>query len=142
MAQTRDDKSNELLIVLAKLSVLAIGATMSIVVMLRVVDHFRPRVGDIISFYPRKAVPPDNETSLDVTQAGAPPARSCVLNVRSMRMSGGSLIIEAEHAQPGFRYRVHWAGGSTSDALTNCGTSAELMLSQEEIGILKMAASR
>jgi hypothetical protein len=57
-----------------------------------------------------------------------------------MRMSGGSLIIEAVGADSRFAYRVHWAGGPTSDARTSCGTSAEVMLSPEEIGVLKMAA--
>jgi hypothetical protein len=140
MAQIKHDKSSDLFIALARLSVVAIIATMSIVVMLRVVDHFRPQVGDIISFYPIKAAPPDTETKLEVTPAGTSPARPCLLDVRAMRMSGGSLIIEAVGADSRFAYRVHWAGGPTSDARTSCGTSAEVMLSPEEIGVLKMAA--
>ncbi len=140
MAQTRDDKSSDLFIVLAKLCVLAIFATMSVVVVIRVVDHYRPRVGDIISFYPIKPVPPDTETRLDVAPAGTSMARPCILDVRSMRMSGGSLIIEAIRADSQFPYRVHWSGGPTSDVRTSCGTSAEVMLSPEEFAALKMAA--
>jgi hypothetical protein len=140
MAQIRDDKSSDLLIALARLCVLAIIAMMSVVVMLRVVDHFRPRVGDMISFYPIKPSPPDTETKLEVSPAESSSATPCTLDVRAMRMSGGSLIIEAMRADSRFPYRVHWAGGPTSDAQTSCGTSVEVMLSPEEIGVLKMAA--
>jgi hypothetical protein len=141
MAQTNDDNSSDFSIALAKLSLLVIVAAMTLVGMLRLVDHFRPRVGDIITFDPGKIASSDMETRIDVMRDGIPSAIACLLDVRVMRMSGGSFIIEATRSDQRFAYRVHWAGGPTGDGLTNCGVSADLYLSQEELGVLKGAAS-
>ncbi len=123
------------------LSLLAIIGAFSVVCMLRVVEHFRPRVGDIISFYPTKAISPETAAKIDVMPADSPSAKPCQLDVHAMRISGGSLIIEAVGTDSGFAFRVHWAGGPTSDARTNCGVSADLLLSQAEISALKLATS-
>jgi hypothetical protein len=36
--------------------------------------------------------------------------------------------------------RVHWAGARTADDATSCGSSAELLLNQDDIEVLAMAA--
>jgi hypothetical protein len=142
MTKTNDGRSGELTVVLAKSGALAIVLALSIAAMPWLMDHFRPRVGDIISFYPKEAVPPDTTVRFEVSVAGMPPNGQCLLDPRMMRVSGGSLIVEAAIVDSKFGYRVHWAGGPTSDARSNCGTSAELWLSQQEFGTLKMAASQ
>lgn len=140
MAQTNDHKSHDLLHALATLSVLATIITMSVVSMLRIVDHFRPRVGDILAFDSAKKVSPDSEPRITALATGSP-SGSCVLDVAIMRKSDGSLIIEATRPGPIYIYRVHWAGGPTSDALTSCGVAANLLLSEVQITSLKMAAT-
>ena len=154
MAQTTGDKSNDRYRALASLSVLAMIAAMLTVVISRLADHLRPRVGDIIAFDSRKVISPDivilpdasdspgTESAIEVTPAGIPSTGTCLLNPRTMRRSGGSLIIEVATTGSKFPYRVHWAGGPTSDARTSCGISADLLLSPSEIGALKMAASQ
>jgi hypothetical protein len=141
MARTKDDKASDLSIATAKLTILAIIGAAAVCCMSRVVDHFRPRIGDIISFYPSKVTSAETATRIEVVPAGLPSAKPCLLDVHTMRISGGSLIIEAVGTGSKFVYRAHWAGGPTSDGQTSCGASAELLLSHEEFSALKMATT-
>jgi hypothetical protein len=138
MAQTNDHKSNDPFVTLATLSVVAMIAATSVLGMLRLVDHFRPRVGDIIAFDASKQVSSDPEPRIAVS---LPSATTCILDVHTMRKSNGSLIIEARGSDPTVRYHVHWAGGPTSAPDTNCGASANLSLSEVQFTSLKLAAS-
>jgi len=142
MAQSNDHKSRDLSTALAALGVIATIATMSVISMLRIVDHFRPKVGDIITFDPAKKASPDSDPRITVTAAGSPSTAWCILDASTMRKSDGSLIIEATRPGPIFIYRVHWAGGPTSDAQTSCGASVNLLLSEVQITSLKLAATR
>jgi hypothetical protein len=138
MAQTNDHKSRDMSITLASLGLVAAIAAISVVSMLRMVEHFKPRVGDIIAFDASKKVSPESEPRITI---GTPPIASCILDVRTMRKSNGSLIVEATGPDPALNYHVHWAGGPTSDAETSCGASASLSLSEVQITSLKIAAS-
>ena len=138
MAQTNDHKSHDLFVTLATLGVVATITATSFLGMLRLVDHFRPHVGDIIAFNASKKVSPDSEPRIAVI---LPSAASCILDVRTMRKSNGSLIIEATGSDPTVSYHVHWAGGPTSATETSCGVSANLSLSEVQITSLKIAAS-
>ncbi len=57
-----------------------------------------------------------------------------------MHAGGGSVVIEARQPQTSRGYRVHWAGAHGGDDPAGCGTSADLLLNQEDIEILAMAA--
>ena len=142
MAHTNDHKSQDIFSTISTLGLLFAVAATSVVGMLRIVEHLRPRVGDIISFDPAKIVSREMGPWIEAMPVGTPDAASCILDVRRMPMSNGSLMIEATRPGKIFIYRVHWAGGPTSDAQTSCGVSANLLLSEVQITTLKMAASR
>ena len=57
-----------------------------------------------------------------------------------MHANGGSVVIEAREPRASFGYRVHWAGARSSDDGTDCGASADLLMNQEDIEVLAMAA--
>jgi hypothetical protein len=78
--------------------------------------------------------------SITVDRVDATPRRTCILDVRMMQRSGGSLIIEAVQFKPDRRFRLHWAGGRTSDGQEDCGASVDLSLSSIQIGALVFAA--
>ncbi len=138
MAQTNDHKSHDPFVTMATLGIVATIAATSVLGMLRLVDHFRPRVGDIIAFDASKQVSSDPEPRIAVILPSAAP---CILDVRTMRNSNGSVIIEATGSDPTVRYHVHWAGGPTSAPETSCGVSATLSLSEVQFTSLKLAAS-
>jgi hypothetical protein len=142
MAHTNDNKSHDLFSTISTLGLLFAIAATSVVGMLRMVEHLRPGVGDIISFDPMKVVARDSEPRIEVKPDSTLEMGSCILDVYRMRTSNGSLLIEATRPGKIFIYRVHWAGGPTSDAPTSCGNSANLLLSEVQITTLKMAASR
>jgi hypothetical protein len=141
MAHTNDHKSHDLFTKISILSLVVTIAAMSILGMLRIVEQLRPGVGDAISFRPTQIVSHGMEPRIEVKSADKSGVASCVLDVRRMQQSTGSLIIEARRPDPILTYRVHWAGGPTSGARTNCGASAELLLSQVQFTTLKMAAT-
>jgi hypothetical protein len=140
MARTNDDKSFQLVTTAIYLGVVAIVAMVSVVGMAKIAEHFRPRVGDVIGFERTKPRSPDVEPTIEVVPAGGSPAGPCILDARVMRSSGGSFVIEAAHFHPDILYRVHWAGGSTSEAPMDCGGSVDLWLAPADIAGLKMAA--
>lgn len=142
MAHTNNHKSRDVFSKISVLSLLATVGAMSIVGMLRIVDHMRPGVGDIILFDPANIASQDMEPRLEVRPVDTSHVASCTLDVQRMQQSSGSLLIEATRPDPIFIYRVHWAGGPTSDARTSCGTSVNLLLSEVQFTTLKMAAAR
>ena len=138
MTPTNHDKPPDLYLALANLGVVVIIMAMAIVGMLRLVDHFLPSVGDIVAFDHTKRASPGSEARITVRPAGAASAAACVLDVRTMWQGGGSLVIEAMRFRPSISYRVHWAGGPTSEGPTNCGSVAELLLDQSDLVTLKL----
>ena len=108
---------------------------------LRLADALRPQTGDIIAFVPAHDEITDTQATIIATRAGQSPPASCVLDPRIMHQSGGSLIIEAVGLAGHRAYRVHWAGVRTSASGTDCGRSADLLLSPEDVAVLLFAAS-
>jgi len=56
-----------------------------------------------------------------------------MLNPGTMAKSRGSVVVEARRLSRPPVYRVHWAGGPTSRGATDCGTSADLVLSRSDL---------
>jgi hypothetical protein len=52
-----------------------------------------------------------------------------------MAADGGSLVVE-ERSNDHRMYRVHWAGQRTTDGPSDCGSSADLMLSRPNLQLL------
>jgi hypothetical protein len=120
--------------------VLALAGTIGTIGLLREVSEFGPKVGDIVSFDPLDTLSHDMRAKIDATRVGDRAGAACVLDVGAMHAGGGSVVIEAALPQTGSGFRVHWAGARSSNDPADCGASADLLLSQEDIETLAMAA--
>ena len=96
-----------------------------------------PQVGDMVTFEPGRHIPHDTLPQVTAGRNGQP---DCVLDLGVIRRFGGSLVIETRTPRPDRAYRVHWAGLRSSDGTGNCGGSAELMLSDDKLEELAIAA--
>jgi len=118
----------------------ALAGMVGTVGLINQVGELGPKVGDIVTFDPLRAMSRDMRAQLPAIAAEGGPGVACVLDVRTMHTSGGSLIIEAREPRASFGYRVHWAGERSSSGGTDCGSSADLFVNPEDIDILAMAA--
>jgi hypothetical protein len=75
-------------------------------------------------------------TAIPVDQVGHP----CDLDVQAMHEGGGSLIIESRQPALNNSIRIHWAGNHTATDGGNCGSSADLVIDQDDVEILALAA--
>lgn len=142
MTPRHDDNADDLYVAVAGMGLVGVIATVTIVCMLHLVDALGPRIGDMISFDPTSKIGLETDTRIAVTPAGNRPGVSCVLDVRVMLASGGSVVIEAAQPKPDRGFRVHWAGARTSNGPTDCGPSAELVLSHADMVTLRLAVAR
>jgi hypothetical protein len=126
--------------VILAMVVIALAGMVGTIGLLREVGEVGPRVGDIVSFDPLEAFSRDMRARVAATPADGQPGITCVLDVRAMHAAGGSVVIEARQPQTQAGYRVHWAGVRSSDDPADCGASADLLLNQEDIEVLAMAA--
>jgi hypothetical protein len=138
--QANGDNSSGISSVILGVVVLGLAGTAGTIGLLRQVGEFGPKVGDIVSFDPREALSRDMQPKITATRASDHPGGTCVLDVTVMHAGGGSVVIEARQPQTSSGYRVHWAGAHSSDDPANCGASADLLLNQEDIEILALAA--
>ena len=138
--RANESKSSGLGSVLLGMAALALAGMVGTIGLLQHVGDLGPKVGDIISFDSQASFPRDMTARIDVTKAGVAHGAGCVLDVTTMHAAGGSLVIEARqpHGQPD--YRVHWAGRHSSNDAADCGSSADLLLNQDNIQILALAA--
>jgi hypothetical protein len=109
--------------------------------------EFGPHVGDMVAFDPPAA---QTGTLGDNPAEGMPtsltsrvtPAKAtgglCSLDLTVIRQGGGSLIVEARRPGDAFPYQAHWAGLREGD--TDCGRSADLLLSDSDMSLLAIAA--
>jgi hypothetical protein len=104
---------------------------------LRQVADSGPQVGDLVAFDPAHRAPFSSAARLT---ANRPRQTSCVLDVATMQRSGGSLVVERRGIAPDRLYRAHWSGPRTSEDVDDCGTQADLVLSQNDIDTLATAA--
>jgi hypothetical protein len=94
-------------------------------------------VGDLIVFEPNAGPVADTEPRLVVHR---PDQFGCVLDLNTIRQSGGSLIIEARLSGDGQNYRLHWAGERTTADSGDCGHSADLIVDHSDLDNLAVAA--
>ena len=96
-----------------------------------------PQVGDIVAFVPSATMASGDDTRLVAHRRGR---ADCILDVGVLRRSGGSLVVDAQLFGAGEDFRVHWAGPRTSDDPRNCGGDVDLIVGQQELNILALAA--
>jgi hypothetical protein len=100
-----------------------------------------PKVGDIVVFSPAR---PIGDPGVRIV-VGRPGGTWCVLDLAVMGRTGGSLIVEAWLPRPVSGFRLHWAGAHTSDGITDCGSSADMIVADIDLTSLvtaNAAASR
>lgn len=141
MGTSRNDDYLDLWPAMAGIGLVGIFAVLMIIGLMHLADALGPRVGDVIRFDPARTISSDMTTRLTVTRTGDPAMGPCVLDVRTMMASGGSLMIEAAQPKPDAHYLVHWAGaGTTREPATDCGTSAAFVLTPGDLVALHLAA--
>ncbi|MDE2517565.1 MAG: hypothetical protein KGL12_16170 [Rhodospirillales bacterium] len=141
----QDEVSWFTLIAFMAASVLTICA--SVFFVLSTVD-FAPDVGDIVRFRPgqsmadftRFAVPAHFASRDPMAPTEAATEGGCLLRPDVMTERGGSLVIEARGLTGSHDVRVHWQGGPTARGAENCGGSATLILSQNDLRALANVA--
>ncbi len=95
------------------------------------------KVGDIIAFEPSADAAPYTDSRIVVHRAGQ---FGCVLDLATIRQSGGSLVIESRLTGEGSNYRLHWAGQRTTADSGDCGHSADLIVDRSDLDSLALAA--
>lgn len=116
--------------------VVALVALGSVIRLAQNAANLGPRVGDILDFAPGHKMTYDNPPQITAQRAGLP---SCVLDISTMHRLGGSLVIEARSPLPNRIYTLQWAGRHTSIGPADCGGSAELRLTQDNLDALALA---
>jgi hypothetical protein len=91
-----------------------------------------PHVGDILVFRRGAHMPTDWEFTVMTT---AVPTATCSLRPTIMAAEGGGLVVE-QHLQGPRTFQVHWAGIRTSTGGSDCGGSAELVVSKADLQLL------
>jgi len=139
------DKSNEGKIsgigtVLLEMAAIALAGMVGTIGLIRGVGDIGPKVGDIVVFDPLDSMSRDMKARVTAAPVGGHPGVACILDVRIMHAGGGSLVIESRQPMATTGLRVHWAGARSADGDANCGSSAELLLNQDDIEVLAMAA--
>lgn len=95
------------------------------------------KVGDIIAFEPSHDIPPDVEARVAVHRLAQ---FGCVLDLNTIRHTGGSLVIEARLSGEGDSFRLHWAGERTTTDSGDCGQNADLIVDHADLDNLALAA--
>ena len=99
------------------------------------IDALKPGVGDIIDFHADGRVSQDAQSNfrvqVNLSDVAVKPSKTCVLDIHTMLASRGSIVVEARE-EPSL-YRVHWAGGATSPASSNCGNASEFLVNAETL---------
>lgn len=138
--QANGSNSSGVASVILGVVVLGLAGTVGTIGLLREIGELGPKVGDIVAFDPQKTLSRDMQTTITAMRAGDRAGTACVLDVSAMHSGGGSVVIEARQPQTSNGYRVHWAGAHSSDDPANCGASADLLLNQEDVEVLALAA--
>lgn len=135
-----DSKASGVSTVLLGMAAIALAGMVGTISLIRQVGDFGPKVGDIVAFDPLDSISRDMKARISAIPADGRPGVACVLDVRAMHAGGGSVIIESRQPMTGYGIRVHWAGAHSANDSTDCGTSADLLLNQEDIEVIAMAA--
>lgn len=126
--------------ILLGMAAIALAGMVGTVGLIRQVGDIGPNVGDIVAFDPLDSMSRDMKARVTAVHTGYRHGVACVLDVRAMHASGGSLVIESRQPMTTNGLHVHWAGARTADDGTSCGSSAELLLNQDDVEVLAMAA--
>lgn len=96
-------------------------------------NQLGPTIGSIVVFRPNDADATWWHIDAAVGDLDGTVLRRCVLRPSVMQTGGGSIVIEARRMSSPPVYRVHWAGARTSRGATDCGASADIVLSRAEL---------
>jgi len=96
---------------------------------LRLAERLEPAVGDIADFSSQRANPDMLPVNVTANAAG----RACVLASDVMERDGGSVVVVARQSAQDGSYLIHWAGQHTSNGATDCGGSADLLVSKRDL---------
>lgn len=96
---------------------------------LRLADQYEPNVGDIADFPARHA----SQDILEINATATADGRACVLASEVMARDGGSFVIVARPPGAQGSYLIHWAGLHTSNGASDCGGSADLLVSKSDL---------
>jgi len=121
-------------VLFASAAVLSAGLTATLTSSL---SQVTPKVGDIVAFASGDL--PGDETKIRIA-VHRPGQSGCVLDLDTIRQTGGSLVVEARLLRPVPGFRLHWAGERTSSESDNCGNSADLFVGKGDLGSIAAAA--
>ena len=93
--RANDSKSSGAGTVLLGIVAIALAGMVGTIGLIRQVGELGPKVGDIVAFDPLDPMSRDMHASLPAMPADGQPGVACVLDVRAMHASGGSVVIEA-----------------------------------------------
>lgn len=96
---------------------------------LRLAEMLEPAVGDIADFSSQQA----NQDVLPIQVTANEAGRTCVLASDVMVRGGGSFMVVARQSATDGSYLIHWAGSHTSNGTSDCGSSADLLLSKRDL---------
>ena len=97
-----------------------------------------PASGDIVSFQPASVITAGGDVRLAVRRASD--QQDCVLDLGTMRQTGGSLVVESEVGRVANTFQVHWAGERTATDADDCGGNATLILRAHDLDMLALSA--
>lgn len=97
-----------------------------------------PASGDIVSFQPTSVMPAGNDVRIAVRRAGGQP--DCMLDLGTLRHTGGSLVVESEVTPAADAFQVQWAGERTTTDADDCGGNATLILRARDLNMLALSA--
>jgi hypothetical protein len=133
---SRDSVGGQLRTVLIASAIAMVLAGGAAVMAAASATDFAPKVGDILVFRTNSHPPADWEFTAVGASDDLPV--NCKLRPVVMARAGGSLVVE-QRSKDARLYHVHWAGSRTSEASTDCGPAADLLLSVEDLQLLSNA---
>jgi len=137
---SHDSKLSGIIGVVLGMVAIGLAGMVGTLSLIRQVGEIGPKVGDIVAFDPLDSISADMKTRIAAMPTDGQPGVACVLDVRAMHEGGGSIIVESRQPMTAHGMRVHWAGARSSSDGANCGSSADLLLNQDDIETLAMAA--
>ncbi len=96
---------------------------------LRLAEQLEPTVGDVVDF----SLPHASQDVLAVSVTARDADRTCVLASDVMVRGGGSFVVVARQPSGDGPYLIHWAGSHTSNGASDCGSSADLLVSKRDL---------
>jgi hypothetical protein len=138
--RANDSKSTGVGSVLLGVAAVMLAGMVGTIGLIHQVGELGPKVGDIVLFDPLDPISRDMQARLPAIPVDDRPGVACALDVRVVHANGGSVIIEAREPRSSFGYRVHYAGTRSSNDGADCGSSVDLLINQEDIEVLAMAA--